>query len=974
MNRLIAGLAGVVLIFTFSWNLQAQLTGDLSAIEATTPLTADEVPTVGTFYSAQNPNWPPLPGNLRNLPAWDLGEGRYLLDDLDVDYESIGSIHSAGRMHAMDDSGGGSPSPFNSYPTNGLWLEITNVSGGLAYLNLHNATDYVYEVWSKTDLAAPSWDIAGEVFPTDTNCMPFTMPQTSLTNLFFWARDWTGITSNGNETPEWWLWKYFGTVNLSDTNLDSLGNNTLLHDYQYGHDPNLIEFYFDLPIGPVTSNTVNTTIEVAEGTPAYTAMLVNDTNTADAVWQSYTSNMVVNLNSGNGVYNVLIGLRGLPDDATQTWHSQQLALYSVPLTLTITSPTSSTVSVPMIQVQGFADETLSNLTFDVSNAAGIFTNQTGYLTSQFYDMSLLAFTTNYFQCYDINLTNGVNLITLHATDLAGNTTTTNVTYTLSYAGVTNPPVLSLIWPTNGTVISGSNFTLQAQIDDDTATVTASITDTNGDTNIVQGLVERSGTVWVQNLPLANGTNAVTITATDAAGNMSTTNLNVVQSGVSLTIDPISSDQLNQPTVTVTGTVSDPSDTVTVNGVSAYFYDDDGDWEADGVPVSPTGTASLNAEVTDGSGNPLASQNVYQAQPATVVVASYSATEYLSGVAHNENSAYWPFESDTAEGWVFGKGGYWQDWGWGESFDGDEVFGPYSGSFSGSLGADDAPSSWETVFRSGAISASENLQESIKTHVMILPSGQQQIGQSMLYLVQAQVMDEDSGLQLVAGVVRFINQLTGTTTEDVTNSDGSVWSQGLVSAAASAQVEVTPQANGFTNINFSQMQISKLVYISVDTANEPLIFDANAVQTTFQSELFSNVFYSLPAGEGVQIKVNVEATLSKKLGWDSSAKQTYVDRVVWGEAIAGGPAYSDRNGNTTIDPIASRNHNAGSDPGTQFWVNVLAHEVIWLSACRFHDHDFSPPAGEISSGLWPPLTAEFTVWPANQAYIISAFGF
>ena len=32
------------------------------------------------------------------------------------------------------------------------WLELAGVSNGLVYLNLHNATDQVYEVWSKTDL------------------------------------------------------------------------------------------------------------------------------------------------------------------------------------------------------------------------------------------------------------------------------------------------------------------------------------------------------------------------------------------------------------------------------------------------------------------------------------------------------------------------------------------------------------------------------------------------------------------------------------------------------------------------------------------------------------------------------------------------------------------------------------------------------------------------------------------------------
>jgi len=67
------------------------------------------------------------------------------------------------------------------------------------------------------------------------------------------------------------------------------------------------------------------------------------------------------------------------------------------------------------------------------------------------------------------------------------------------------------------------------VDDDTATVTAQIVDASGDTNIVQGLLERSGTVWAQNLPLAGGTNILTLTATDAAGNSMSTNLTLIQS-------------------------------------------------------------------------------------------------------------------------------------------------------------------------------------------------------------------------------------------------------------------------------------------------------------------------------------------------------------------------------------------------------------------------------------------------------------
>src|ERR1700685_715033 len=52
------------------------------AIETTTPVAAANVPVTATFYSAKNPDWPPLPGNIRGVPIWPVGDGLYLLDDL----------------------------------------------------------------------------------------------------------------------------------------------------------------------------------------------------------------------------------------------------------------------------------------------------------------------------------------------------------------------------------------------------------------------------------------------------------------------------------------------------------------------------------------------------------------------------------------------------------------------------------------------------------------------------------------------------------------------------------------------------------------------------------------------------------------------------------------------------------------------------------------------------------------------------
>jgi hypothetical protein len=194
-------------------------------------------------------------------------------------------------------------------------------------------------------------------------------------NLFFWARDWTGVTENGNTTPDWWFWKYFGTVALLDSDLDSQGN-TLLDDYENGLDPNPIQFTLQFTNTYFNSSTASGTISVSSGTPFYGAILINDTNLADADWQPYTSSNVVVTFSSNGIYNVFVGLRGLPTNAVQTWMGAQLTYDTIPPTLAVTNPTSGTVSVPTIQLQGYANETLSSLMFDVSNATGIFTNST----------------------------------------------------------------------------------------------------------------------------------------------------------------------------------------------------------------------------------------------------------------------------------------------------------------------------------------------------------------------------------------------------------------------------------------------------------------------------------------------------------------------------------------------------------------------------------------------------------------------
>ena len=534
-----------------------QLTAESQGLNLVAPA---DLPEYGTFWNVTTNGvmapWPCPPPNTPNLPIYDLtGTGEQFLVDntggkvsldgqqsvqeaLAALSEAVGNlinqvqdsvaVRSLARAFGMAEDSSSDVSPmFASFDTNGLWLQISGVTNGTTYLTLNNASNLVYEIYSKTDLTATNWDIAGEVFPTDTNCMPFTVPALDGTNLYIWARDWTGITSGGNTTPEWWFYKYFRTVDLSDTNLDSQGN-TLLADYTNGTDPNIIEFTIEAANDYVNTTLPNLQVAITAGTPDYYAVLVNGDSSTN--WLPFVeTNLMVTLGTTDGIYNVAIGLRGLPADATQTWQEYSLTLDRVPPVLTITNPllagAAGTVIKPYLQLQGSADEPLASLSYDISNAVGVATNLDAFVTDQCFDTNKFDFTTNYFQAYDVPLATNINYITLRAGDRAGNVTTTNFTVTLDYTAATNPPVVTLIWPTDGMAVSGTNITIRGTMSDETGAVwrrwwTATATPTR-----FNGLVERNNMFWVENVPL-NGTNQISVQATDAAGNVTTTNFTV----------------------------------------------------------------------------------------------------------------------------------------------------------------------------------------------------------------------------------------------------------------------------------------------------------------------------------------------------------------------------------------------------------------------------------------------------------------
>jgi hypothetical protein len=371
-----------------------------------------------------------------------------------------------------------------------------------------------------------------------------------------------------------------------------------------------------------SNNFVNAnliTANISGGPATAMAVLVNDTNLADALWIPFSAVPYVLLGTNDGTYEVEFGFIG--SDGQTNWTLASVTLDTTPPLLFVISPTNNVATQPVIQLTGYSPEALSSISYDLTNAAGLFTNQDAGITDQFYSTNTWGFTTNYFEALDIPLTNGLNVITFHATDLAGNMTTTNFSFTLDYSSKTNPPMAQLTMPLDGMKIVGNSFTLRGQVADPTVTITASLTDTNGMTNTFTGLVERNGRFWLEDIPLSSGTNQVSIIVSDAADNVTVTNINLIQSSLALTMNPISdSSQLWQPKVSVGGNISDSSYAVWVNGVQGT-NNGDGTWSAANVPTTPGGVAIFDVTAYPSSEAPSSNLSGSGVNPQTANAAN-----------------------------------------------------------------------------------------------------------------------------------------------------------------------------------------------------------------------------------------------------------------------------------------------------------------------------------------------------------------
>ena len=275
IKNLLGGVFVVILLnFAYAQPIAAPIwstsTSDLAvmlqAVEATTPVAAESVPGANAYYSAQNPTWPPLPGNINNVPVWSLGDGAVLLDDLDINYsqQPLNSSMMAGGMSAMDvpSPGDGGDGGTNSYKSNGssfvppdygtnLWIaQVDMVSGNLTGVLSNSQADVEYEIQSLTDLTQAGADWNSECFILGselTNWTPMSVAQNGRTNLFLRIRSWKDSYDLG--IPDWWQLQYFGYIGI-DPYADPAGDGySNLYKYQHGLNP----FTFYAPQFPVAS-------------------------------------------------------------------------------------------------------------------------------------------------------------------------------------------------------------------------------------------------------------------------------------------------------------------------------------------------------------------------------------------------------------------------------------------------------------------------------------------------------------------------------------------------------------------------------------------------------------------------------------------------------------------------------------------------------------------------------------------------
>lgn len=194
--------------------------------------------------------------------------------------------------------------------------------------------------------------------------------------------------------------------------------------------------------------------------------------------------------------------------------------------------------------------------------------------------------------HPVRLSEGVNSFTLRAEDLAGNFSEQLFTVQLDTA----PPLVTITSPADGVFLNTPQISVTGTVNEPVTSVTVS-----GVPAIATWDSSTSTSTFTCTLVLVEGANSITVNAVDRAGNGGTAsvpaNLDTVPPAVAIQ-SPSAGFLTNVPTAVVTGTVSEPHVTVSVNGVAATV---EGAVFTATVPLAE-GDNTLTATASDRAGN------------------------------------------------------------------------------------------------------------------------------------------------------------------------------------------------------------------------------------------------------------------------------------------------------------------------------------------------------------------------------------
>ena len=209
-------------------------------------------------------------------------------------------------------------------------------------------------------------------------------------------------------------------------------------------------------------------------------------------------------------------------------------------TVTITGPTSNstlTVETSSVTLSGTASDNVGVTQVSWSSSRGVSGNATG--------------TTNW-SASNVTLLSGSNVLTVTARDAAGNTRTD--TLTITYNPDTTQPNVTITSPTSNSThtTTASSLTLGGTASDNVAVTQVTWSNNRGGSGTASGTTSWS----VAGITLQSGSNILTVTARDAAGNTRTDTLTV-------TYNP----DTTQPSITITSPTSNSTLTTSSSSIT-----------------------------------------------------------------------------------------------------------------------------------------------------------------------------------------------------------------------------------------------------------------------------------------------------------------------------------------------------------------------------------------------------------------------